>query len=115
MASARHGLAAVAERDERPNEGHALAAAAGIPSLMRRTYKQPQPHEPAPDGEYDFINYFECADGDVATFHAVCEALRDVTRNPEWQFVREGPTWHGRRMESWSATLESAPGCHPRI
>jgi len=82
------------------NEGHALASAAGIACLMRRTYKHPQ--EPAPDGAYDFITYFECADGDVPTFHDVCAALRDVRRNPEWKFVREGPTWHGRRVATWA-------------
>ena len=63
---------------------------------MRRTYKNPT--EPAPEGAYDFVTYFECADADVPTFHAVCAALRDVARNPEWRFVREGPTWHGRRV-----------------
>jgi hypothetical protein len=82
------------------NEGHALAAAAGIACLMRRTYKNAV--EPAPAGAYDFINYFECADEDVPTFHQVCAALRDVARNPEWRFVREGPTWHGRRVATWA-------------
>jgi hypothetical protein len=77
------------------NEGHALAASAGVPALMRRTYRC--------DAEYDFLTYFECADADVATFHAVCAALRDVQRNPEWRFVREGPTWRGRRMPGWSS------------
>jgi len=24
-----------------------------------------------------------------------------VTKNPEWEFVREGPTWHGRRVATW--------------
>lgn len=81
------------------SQGHALAAAAGIPCLMRRTYRNRS--EPAPEGAYDFVNYFECADGDVPTFHAVCSSLRDVTKNPEWRFVREGPTWHGRRERSW--------------
>jgi hypothetical protein len=81
------------------NEGHALASAAGIPCLMRRTYKHAV--EPAPAGSYDFVTYFECADADVATFHEVCAALRDVRRNPEWAFVREGPTWHGRRVATW--------------
>jgi len=81
------------------SQGHALAAAAGIPRLMRRTYKNPT--VPAPEGEYDFLNYFECADSDIPTFHEVCAALRDVTKNPEWKFVREGPTWHGRRVGSW--------------
>jgi hypothetical protein len=58
--------------------------------------------EPAPEDAYDFLTYFECADADVPTFHAVCAALRDVSRNPEWKFVREGPTWHGRRVATWS-------------
>ena len=82
------------------NQGHALASAAGIPCLMRRTYKNAV--EPAPAGAYDFINYFECADADVPTFHEVCAALRDLTKNPEWKFVREGPTWHGRRVATWA-------------
>lgn len=82
------------------SEGHALAAAPGIDCLMRRTYKHPLP--PAPDGAYDFVNYFECADDDVPTFQAVCAALRDIAKNPEWRFVREGPTWHGRRVETWA-------------
>jgi hypothetical protein len=67
---------------------------------MRRTYKHPTP--PAPDTAYDFVTYFECADADVKTFHEVCAALRDVRRNPEWAFVREGPTWHGRRVATWA-------------
>jgi hypothetical protein len=81
------------------SQGHALAAAAGIPCLMRRTYKSPT--EPAPEGAYDFVTYFECADADVPTFHDVRAALRDVARNPEWRFVREGPLWHGRRVATW--------------
>ena len=82
------------------NEGHALASEAGIACLMRRTYKHAV--EPAPAGAYDFVTYFECADADVPTFHEVCAALRDVGRNPEWKFVREGPTWHGRRVATWA-------------
>jgi len=81
------------------NEGHALASAAGISCLLRRTYKSTS--EPAPESAYDFVTYFECADADVPTFHQVCASLRDVARNPEWKFVREGPTWHGRRVAGW--------------
>jgi hypothetical protein len=81
-------------------EGHALASAAGISCLLRRTYKATT--EPAPEGAYDFVTYFECADADAPTFHQVCAALRDVARNPEWKFVREGPTWHGRRVAAWA-------------
>jgi hypothetical protein len=82
------------------SEGHALAAAAGIPCLLRRTYRNER--EPAPDAAYDFVTYFECADADIAAFHQVCANLRDVRKNPEWRFVREGPTWHGRRVAGWS-------------
>jgi len=82
------------------NEGHVLAAEAGIACLMRRTYWNAA--EPAPAGAYDFISYFECANDDIARFHEVCAALRDVAKNPEWAFVREGPTWHGRRVPTWA-------------
>jgi hypothetical protein len=85
------------------SEGHALASAAGVPCLMRRTYKAEA--SPAPAGVYDFLTYFECADADVPTFHAVCAALRDVKRNPEWAFVREGPSWQGRRVATWGELL----------
>src|SRR5499426_3842141 len=81
------------------NEGHALASAAGIACLMRRTYKHES--EPAPAGSYDFVTYFECADDSVPVFHEVCAALRDVGGNPEWKFVQEGPTWRGRRVATW--------------
>lgn len=81
-------------------EGHALAAESGISCLLRRTYKSRT--EPAPSDSFDFVNYFECAEADVPTFYAVCAALRDITRNPEWKFVLEGPTWHGVRVREWS-------------
>jgi hypothetical protein len=86
------------------SEGHALAAAAGIPALVRRTYQNTT--EPAPAGEYDFVSYFECADAAVPVFHGVCAALRDVARNPEWAYVTEGPTWHGRRVAGWPELLD---------
>jgi hypothetical protein len=82
------------------NPGHALAAAPGIACLLRRTYKSLA--EPAADDDFDFVSYFECTDADVPVFHDVCDALRDVTRNPEWAFVREGPTWHGLRTATWA-------------
>jgi hypothetical protein len=85
-------------------EGHALAAAPGTAHLLRRTYKNAA--EPAANGEYDFVNYFECADDGVPVFHSVCAALRDTARNPEWRFVREGPTWHGRRIKRWAELFE---------
>jgi hypothetical protein len=81
------------------HEGHALAAAPGVSFLMRRTYRKSA--EADGEGSYDFVNYFECSDEGVSVFHDVCAALRDVQRNPEWRFVREGPTWHGRRVASW--------------
>jgi hypothetical protein len=87
------------EVGRRISDGHVLAAEEGIAYLMRRTYRQSV--EPAPPGVYDFVNYFECADEGIAHFEATCAALRDVRRNPEWIFVREGPTWQGRRVERW--------------
>ena len=89
------------------SQGHALAAEAGIPCLLRRTYKHET--EPAPEGSYDFVTYFECADADVPIFHDVCASLRDVPQNPEWKFVREGPTWHGRRVATWAELFGGAP------
>ncbi len=80
-------------------EGHALAAAAGIPCIYRRSYHALE--QPAPEGAYDFVTYFECADADIHVFHSICANLRDVNRNPEWKFVIEGPTWHGRRVPTW--------------
>jgi len=55
----------------------------------------------------------------VPTFHRVCAALRDVARNPEWKFVREGPTWHGRRVATWAElfaerAMSAAPTARPR-
>ncbi len=85
-------------------DGHPLAAAAGIPGIMRRFYQNAT--MPAPPTEYDFITYFECSDHDIGTFQDVCAALRDVARNPEWAFVREGPTWRGRRVRTWAELFE---------
>jgi len=86
------------------SQGTRLRRPPGIPRLMRRTYKNPT--EPAPEGAYDFLTYFECADADIPTFHEVCAALRDVTKNPEWRYVHEGPTWHGRRVGTWTELFE---------
>jgi hypothetical protein len=89
------------------SDGHARVAAAGVPCLMRRTYQSQL--RPAPPGGYDFMTYFECADADVPTFHAVCAALRDTARNPEWRFVSEGPMWQGRRVASWPELFGEGP------
>lgn len=86
------------------NEGHALATEAGIACLLRRTYKSET--QPPAAGQYEFLTYFECADLAIPVFHQVCAALRDVKRNPEWRFVREGPTWQGRRVPTWDALFE---------
>jgi len=81
------------------SEGHALASAPGIPCIYRRSYHALE--QPAPEDAYDFVTYFECADADVPIFDQVCANLRDVKRNPEWKFVREGPTWRGHRVPAW--------------
>ena len=81
------------------HQGHALAAAAGIHSLMRRTYKHPEP--PAPAECVRVHQLLRMCGRGIATFYEVCAALRDRTTNPEWDFVLEGPTWQGRRVERW--------------
>jgi len=80
-------------------KGHALAAEAGIPSIFRKLYHNPDGYQRS--GEYDFITYFECTDNHLATFDRVCTALRDERLNPEWHYVREGPAWRGYRVLRW--------------
>ena len=52
------------------------------------------------EGSYDFVGYFEFAEGDAQTFREVMAGLRDVKQNPEWKYVREGLEWWGRRVQS---------------
>lgn len=80
-------------------KGHARTAEAGISTIGRRLYHNPDGH--SRPGEYDFITYFECADEHVPTFDQICRALRDDRQNPEWRYVVEGPEWRGRRVLKW--------------
>jgi len=77
-------------------KGHALAAAAGIPSISRRLVHAPNGYGRA--GIYDFVGYFEFAEEHTSVFQEVMAALRDLKQNPEWAYVREGPEWWGRRV-----------------
>lgn len=80
-------------------KGHARAAEAGITTIYRRLYYNPDGH--GREDEFDFITYFECANEHVETFNQVCRALRDERQNPEWRFVIEGPEWRGKRVLKW--------------
>ena len=80
-------------------KGHARAAEAGISTVFRRLYYNPDGHSRA--DEFDFITYFECADEHLSTFDQICRALRDERQNPEWRYVVEGPEWRGRRVLKW--------------
>src|SRR5262245_59954967 len=80
-------------------KGHARASEAGISTIFRKLYYNPDGH--SREGEWDFVTYFECADEHLATFDQICGALRDVRQNPEWRFVTEGPEWRGRRVLRW--------------
>jgi len=82
-----------------PVHGHAQTAQSGIATLYRRLYHNPDGYERT--GEFDFITYFECEDEHMSTFDRVHQALRDITRNPEWLYVEEGPLWRGRRVLKW--------------
>ena len=85
-------------------KGHALAAAAGIPYIVRRNVHAPDGY--GREGSYDFVPYFEFAEAHVPIFQSVMAALRDVAQNPEWDYVREGPEWWGRRVERAAALWE---------
>ena len=80
-------------------KGHARAAEAGISTVFRRLFYNPDGHSRA--DEFDFITYFECADEHLATFDQICRALRDERQNPEWRYVVEGPEWRGKRVLKW--------------
>jgi hypothetical protein len=80
-------------------KGHARAAEPGISTIFRRLYYNPD--GPGRTDEFDFVTYFECCDEHLATFDAICRALRDERQNPEWRFVIEGPEWRGRRVLKW--------------
>jgi hypothetical protein len=79
--------------------GHARAAEAGIATIHRKLYYNPEGTGRA--GEFDFITYFECADEHLPTFDNICRALRDERQNPEWRYVVEGPEWRGKRVLKW--------------
>jgi hypothetical protein len=82
-----------------PVKGHARAAEAGISTIFRRLYHNPDGY--GRPNEYDFIAYFECADEHLPVFDGVCRALRDERQNPEWRYVIEGPEWRGTRVLRW--------------
>jgi len=86
-------------------KGHALAAAAGIPYIVRRNVHAPDGY--GREGSYDFVPYFEFAEEHVPLFRAVMAALRDTAQNPEWTYVREGPEWWGRRVGCSAALWET--------
>lgn len=79
-------------------EGHAAACTEGIPHLVRRLYHHPGGY--GLDSGYDFLGYFEFAEEHACVFDRVMQRLRDRAQNPEWNYVREGPEWWGRRVGS---------------
>jgi hypothetical protein len=82
-----------------PVKGHVQTAEAGIPTIYRRLYHNPDGYQRA--REFDFIACFECADEQLPVFDQICRALRDERQNPEWRFVLEAPEWRGRRVLRW--------------
>ena len=82
-----------------PVQGHAQAAEAGVLTIFRRLYHNPDGYQRPK--EYDFVTYFECTDAHVRVFDQVRRALRDERQNPEWRYVIEGPEWRGRRVLRW--------------
>ena len=87
------------ERSGAPAAGHAVAAEAGVSTIFRRLYHNPDGSQRAK--EYDFITYFECEGAHVRMFDEIRCSLRDERQNPEWRYVIEGPEWRGRRVLKW--------------
>jgi hypothetical protein len=85
-------------------KGHAWAAAAGIPCIVRRNVHASDGY--GREGSYDFVPYFEFAEEHAPIFRAIMAALRDTVQNPEWTYVREGPEWWGRRVGGAAALWE---------
>ncbi len=79
-------------------EGHTVASAGGIPYLVRRLYHHPGGY--GLDTGYDFVGYFEFGEEHAPVFNGVMARLRNHAQNPEWDYVREGPEWWGRRVGS---------------
>lgn len=77
-------------------KGHALASEAGIPCINRRLFHHPEGYG-LPKG-YDFVGYFEFAEKSAESFRSVMTSLRNPSVNPEWNYVKEGPEWWGRRV-----------------
>jgi hypothetical protein len=82
-----------------PVKGHAKAAEAGIKTIFRQLYHNPDGYQRP--GEFDFVSYFECTDENLPVFEQICRALRDERQNPEWKYVLEGPEWRGKRVLRW--------------
>jgi hypothetical protein len=82
-----------------PVKGHAKAAEAGIKTIFRKLYHNPDGYQRAE--EFDFVTYFECTDENLQVFDQICLALRDERQNPEWKYVLEGPEWRGKRVLRW--------------
>jgi len=93
------------ENEEMVAKGHALASAAGVPSINRRLVHAPEGY--GLEGNYDFVGYFEFAEADAPVFRQVMAGLRDTVQNPEWKYVVEGPEWWGRRVRDAAAFLAS--------
>jgi len=79
--------------------GHAALGRDAAPYIYRKLYHNP--NGPGRPEEWDFVTYFECEDNDLGIFDATLTAMRDVTQNPEWRYVEEGPMWRGRRVQRW--------------
>lgn len=79
--------------------GHAALGRVAAQHFHRRLFHNPR--GPGRSGEWDFVMYLECEDTDLPLVDATLAAMRDVAQNPEWQYVKEGPMWRGRRVLRW--------------
>ncbi|HEU0122088.1 MAG TPA: chlorite dismutase family protein [Bryobacteraceae bacterium] len=68
---------------------HTDVAAPYIKQIHRRLF-----HARGTTPDYDFLTYFEFLPQDESAFRKLLAALRDVRRNPEWNYIdREWEIW----------------------
>jgi len=70
------------QRGDHFHKSHTPIGAPYVERIFRRLY-----HARYIGPPHDFLTYFEFASGDAALFRQLLGELRDVSKNPEWNYV----------------------------
>jgi hypothetical protein len=74
--------------------GHIAIGQRFAGKILRRLYHARY----QPDGQWDFLTYFELSPNQATTFRTLLASMRNPRRNPEWRFVE-------REVEIWMKKL----------